>query len=56
MTGKVFQLAFADPHNIPADQAGHDQHVGVALVVEHENRRALFPEMFAAAHIEIQSQ
>ena len=52
---QVFQLPFTDAHNIPADQAGHDQHVSVALVVEHEDCRALFPEVFSAAHIEIQS-
>ena len=52
---QVFQLSLADAHNISPDQAGHDQHVRVTLVVEHENSRTLFPDMFAASHINIQS-
>ena len=50
---QVFELAFTHPHNIPADQTGHDQHVGITLVVEHEDRRAPFPEMFPAPDIQV---
>ena len=52
---QLFQLAFAHTDDIPPDQTGHDQHVSIALMIEHENRRAVSPQMLAPANIEVQT-
>ncbi len=49
-------LDFLFPHadHVPAHQARHDGDIGLALVVEHEHRRPLAPEIFLAADIKVQ--
>ena len=47
-----FPLAHAG--HVAAQQFGADHHIGFALVVEDEDRRARFPQVLFAAHFKVQ--